>query len=73
VDETGSYAFRVEGSVHEDAIQWRFREQLAGPPQPKVVAHARVEGTINGNNDMFVRFIEGADQAFIEMKQVRDR
>ena len=72
-DETGNYAFLVEGSVHKSAIQWRFHEQLEGPPQPNMVKYARVEGSITENNDIFVRFIEGADHALIDMRQDKNR
>ncbi|MFO0892549.1 MAG: serine/threonine-protein kinase [Isosphaeraceae bacterium] len=68
-DGKRSYAFRVQGSVYKDAVQWRFLEQLAGAPQPNVVKYARVEGIINGNKDMSVRYSDGADQANIDMQQ----
>ncbi|WP_435008267.1 serine/threonine-protein kinase [Tundrisphaera lichenicola] len=69
-DDTGSYAFRAKGSVHAEAVQWHFIEQLAGIPRANVIEQARVEGTINGNNDVFVHFIEGADQAIMTMRKV---
>jgi hypothetical protein len=56
--------------VHGQAVQWRFPEQVRGDPRESVVKGARVEGIIKGDT-MFVRFIEGADHAVMELSRVK--
>jgi hypothetical protein len=48
IEEKGLFEWRIEGTVRQDYVQWRFTEIVQEPLPTGVVEHAHVKGTLEG-------------------------
>ncbi len=48
VEDNGQYEWRIQGTVRQGSIQWRFTEVIREAQPTHVVEHARVEGRQDG-------------------------
>lgn len=71
VEDFGRFQWRIEGTVRQGSIQWRFTEAIEEPSPTGVVENARVEGTQDGET-MELKYHDADSKAWMILRQQKE-